>query len=125
MSRYLASGVGGLTLAAMVLASLADPPTMAAVAAPQPIAVFAACPAGTAGGARCGTVAVPLDRANQAHSTSRFVFTAANYPPQLRIIERGRMRRDARPGSHPDTRAASVDLAHHQRAARMRVIRAD
>ena len=74
MSRYLASAVGGLTVAAVVLASLAAPQTTAAVAAAEPTAVFAACPAGTAGGARCGTVAVPLDRANPGGGTIRIAF---------------------------------------------------
>jgi pimeloyl-ACP methyl ester carboxylesterase len=74
MSRYLASAVGGLTVAAVVLASLAAPQTTAAVAAAEPTAVFAACPAGTAGGARCGTVAVPLDRADPGGGTIRIAF---------------------------------------------------
>jgi pimeloyl-ACP methyl ester carboxylesterase len=73
MSRFLVS-LGGLTLAVMVMPSLAAPRTTTAVAASAPVAVLAACPAGTPAGARCGTVAVPLDRADPGGASIRIAF---------------------------------------------------
>src|SRR5690242_21945424 len=52
------------------------------VASAAPTAVFGKCPAGAAANARCGTVAVPLDRANPAGATLpiAFVFSPHTRP---------------------------------------------
>lgn len=46
----------------------------AAAAAPGPTAMFVPCPPGTPGGARCGTVTVPLDRADPGGATIPIAF---------------------------------------------------
>src|SRR3954471_15442423 len=52
------------------------------VASAAPTAVFGKCPAGAAANARCGTVAVPLDRSNPSSPTIliAFVFTPHTRP---------------------------------------------
>src|SRR3954471_8797165 len=44
------------------------------VAGAAPTAVFGKCPAGAAASARCGTVAVPLDRSDPASATLPIAF---------------------------------------------------
>src|SRR3954447_6087632 len=64
MRRYRV-GFLGPAVGALVLASLAAGPTVAGAGGPGPTAVSVPCPAGTPAGARCGTVSVPVDRADQ------------------------------------------------------------
>jgi pimeloyl-ACP methyl ester carboxylesterase len=72
MRRYRALGMLGPAVGALMMTSLAAAPTAAAAAGPT--AVFAPCPAGTPAGARCGTVTVPVDRADPDGATIPIAF---------------------------------------------------
>src|SRR2546421_8073701 len=72
MRRYRALGMLGPAVGALMMTPLAAAPTAAAAA--RPTAVFAPCPAGTPAGARCGTVTVPVDRADPGGATIPIAF---------------------------------------------------